>query len=139
MLRNINFRVSVDDRIAFEQLADELGITRSRLFRTLIACAARGRITKDEISATRIITIDPRTWSEISTESRRWGNNFNQGVKALNTLALRFQTTELDAHALKEVGEQIAIAEEHFSKASRGIHRVADAADAAAGLSLKVA
>lgn len=83
--RKLDVRMNEADYAAVHEAADALDMTPSAYVRMCIGAVRRyGGGEGGE----PVLMLDPLTWSQILREANHWGTNYNQGVRALNRIAM---------------------------------------------------
>jgi hypothetical protein len=82
------FRASSEERDDIDEAARKLDLNRSEFLRLTNSLAVR---KSDDVTAT--LLIDATTVEKMFIELNRWGKNYNQGIKALNTIAAKLKRT----------------------------------------------
>lgn len=101
--KQIHVRMSEREIASAKRLAQELGMTVSDLFRTLLQLPAEA-----VREGGALVVVDRTTAARMSREMTRWGHHYNQAVHALNAIAYYLRANDMDA---AEVMEELARAE----------------------------
>lgn len=108
---DFHIRMSEGERANLDRIAATLCLTRSELVRYLAQLPA-SELTP---GARRVIYLDKRALALIHREMRRYGTNFNQATRALNTVALRMRNVRLEP---EEAQQALASIEARLDKAN---------------------
>lgn len=73
------------------------------------------------VAASRLILLDTECALRIARELRKWGVHYNQGIHALNTVALRIRHGDRDSTDMLEAVERAAALLEETEAAVRGM------------------
>ena len=98
---DFHIRMSDDERAHLDGVADSLKLTRSELVRYL----AQIPVAELASGARLAVYLDKRALALIHREMRRYGTNFNQATRALNTIALQTRSARLCAPEIHEALE----------------------------------
>ena len=87
-------RIAPEDKTGAQEVADALGISLSDLVRSLVRlAAAEPDDAARAVAASRPILLDTGCALRMARELRKWGVHYNQGIHALNTVALRIRVS----------------------------------------------
>ncbi|WP_165249353.1 plasmid mobilization protein [Adlercreutzia sp. ZJ141] len=121
---DFHIRMTEDEKARLDEVAGMLKITRSELVRYL----AQIPVAELEPGARPAIYLDKRALALIHREMRRYGTNFNQATRALNTIALQTRGHKLRApeisEALDGVSARLDKANENQSRVLRASMRL---------------
>jgi hypothetical protein len=84
------FRTSIAVKEGIDEKAQRLNLNRSDYMRLISNLSLQA-----SCDASAVLLIDARTINRMFTELNRWGKNYNQGIKALNTIALKLKKAKL--------------------------------------------
>lgn len=113
-------RLAPEDKLRAQKVADKLGISLSDLVRSLVRlAAAEPDDTARALAASRSILLDTGCVLRMARELRRWGVHYNQGIHALNTVALRIRHGDRDFSDMLEVVERAGALLEETEAAAR--------------------
>lgn len=115
-------RLAPEDKTRAQEVADALGISLSDLVRSLVRLAAAdpGGVA-DGVAASRPILLDAGCALRTARELRRWGVHYNQGIHALNTVALRIRHGDRDFSDMLEAVERATALLEETEGAARAM------------------
>jgi len=134
--RKLDVRVGEAEYAAVHAAANALGMTPSAYVRMCIGAVRRyGGSGGDE----PILMLDPLTWTQILREANHWGANYNQGVHALNRIAMILRQagpSALDRERsragllqdAKVAARELAIARESIDQVAQSAVKAADKA-----------
>lgn len=113
-------RLSPVDKARAQEVADRLGISLSDLVRSLVRLAAtEPDDTARAVAASRPILLDTGCALRMAKELRKWGVHYNQGIHALNTVALRIRHGDQDFSDMLEATERATATLEETEAAAR--------------------
>lgn len=113
-------RLAPEDKLRAQKVADELGISLSDLVRSLVRLAsAEPNDMARAVAASRPILFDTGCALRMAAELRKWGVHYNQGIHALNTVALRIRHGDRDFSDMLEVVDRAATLLEETEAATR--------------------
>lgn len=119
---NLHVRLTASEKDALTAKAAEYGLSTSAYMRLLAQLPVSLVGSPDNKDA--VIVIDAATWKRLLVESRRWGSNYNQGVRALNTIGSHYKNPPRDARRAAEVVQYAADALQYLKSAKEGIDRL---------------
>ena len=105
-------RIAPEDKTGAQEVADALGISLS---------AAEPDDAARAVAASRPILLDTGCALRMARELRKWGVHYNQGIHALNTVALRIRHGDRDFTDMLETVERAAALLEETEAAARGM------------------
>ena len=115
-------RIAPEDKTGAQEVADALGTSRSDLVRSLVRlAAAEPDDAARAVAASRPILLDTGCALRMARELRKWGVHYNQGIHALNTVALRIRHGDRDFTDMLEAVERAAALLEKTEAAARGM------------------
>lgn len=115
-------RLSPGDKTGAQEVADALGISLSDLVRSLVRlAAAEPDDAARAVAASRPILLDTGCALRMARELRKWGVHYNQGIHALNTVALRIRHGDREFTDMLEAVERAAALLEKTEAAARGM------------------
>lgn len=115
-------RLAPEDKTGAQEVADTLGISLSDLVRSLVRlAAAEPDDAARAVAASRPILLDTGCALRMARELRKWGVHYNQGIHALNTVALRIRHGDRDFTDMLEAVERAAALLEETEAAARGM------------------
>ena len=122
----ILLRVTPDEACAITAKAASLGLNRSEFLR-LAAALPIDYFDQDSPpeNPRRVVLIDRDSWMRIARESTRWGTNYNQGVRALNTIARAYAHPPKSPRAWQEVLDLSAKSLKRLRQAKEGMDTAA--------------
>lgn len=102
-------RLASEDKTGAQEVADALGISLSDLIRSLVRlAAAEPDDAARAVAASRPILLDTGCALHMARELRKWGVHYNQGIHALNAVALRIRHGDRDFTDMLEAVERAA-------------------------------
>ena len=119
---NLHVRLTASEKEAIIIKASDYGMSASSYMRFLAQLPISLLGTSDDKDAT--IVIDSTTWKKLLIESRRWGSNYNQGVRALNVIGARYGNPPRDAQRAEEVVRCAAEALQYLKNAKEGMEEL---------------
>lgn len=115
-------RLAPEDKTGGQEVADALGISLSDLVRSLVRlAAAEPDDAARAVAASHPILLDTGCALCMARELRKWGVHYNQGIHALNTVALRIRHGDRDFTDMLEAVERAAALLEETEAAARGM------------------
>lgn len=115
-------RLAPEDKTGAQEVADALDISLSDLVRSLVRlAAAEPDDAARAVAASRPILLDTGCALRMARELRKWGVHYNQGIHALNTVALRIRHGDRDFTDMLEAVERAAAFLEETEAAARGM------------------
>lgn len=105
-----------------QERADRLGMTKSDYVRMCSTMPIDFTAGIDDSDA--VIAIDVTTYRKILIEARRWGANFNQATRALNTIGLHYVNPPRGAERAEEVVQLAARAMDAMNRAKGGMDEI---------------
>ena len=115
-------RIAPEDKTGAQEVADALGISLSNLVRSLVRlAAAEPDDAARAVAASRPILLDTGCALRMARELRKWGVHYNQGIHALNTVALRIRHGDRDFTDMLEAVERATATLEETEAAARGM------------------
>ncbi|MDO4428609.1 MAG: hypothetical protein Q4B91_03775 [Atopobiaceae bacterium] len=120
------FRVSPEEKELIDFNASRLGLTQSAYLRFLVQLPIDLLGSAEDENAPLIL--DSTTWKRLLIESRRWGSNYNQGVRALNKIGARYGNPPRDALRAEEVVRLASLSLQNLKLAKEGIDNLVEIA-----------
>ena len=118
MTRNVNFqhvltcRIDDSDMRVLEEQSEGMGMSKSQYLRYLIRVPIEVKETGGEA-----VVIDTVSVDSLRRELRKWGYHYNQGIHALNALALASRHKGIDPDYFEQ---QIAVVQSQLDEACAG-------------------
>ena len=122
--RFVHVRLTEDESTMLRYKCAQLQMSKSDFIRMCIQLPITSVDSSPNARTESVIGIDRKTIQGILTETKRWGNNFNQGVRALNTIGRKYNASLGSSEHAKSVMENSARAMEFMNKAHEGIQDV---------------
>ena len=130
--RVVHVRLSEDESTKLRDKCAELQMSKSDFIRMCIQLPVAMLEDGDAPVSGSIIGVDRDAVQRLVTEARRWGNNFNQGTRALNTIGLKSNQSASSAEHSRIVLENSARAMDLMLKANDGMQELVRTARAMA-------
>lgn len=123
--KRIFVRVSEEEHAQAMQLASSLGITCSDLVRVFIKLPA-GYFTEGGEKV--VVLVDNKSVCRLARETRHWGYQYNQVVKALNTIALCMRRDKYDSQEvaieLRKVVDRLDDMDDEIDGLTKQVERI---------------
>lgn len=117
----IRIRLTEEERALIEQRSDLFEMTISDYVRFCASLPIEFVDGALESGADAPIAIDATTYRKLLIEARRWGSNFNQATRALNTIGLHYVNPPRGAERAEEVVQLAARAMDAMNRAKDGM------------------
>jgi hypothetical protein len=128
MARNNQLHVRLNDaELARVDVAcRRLGLNRSQYVRLVASLPADvfSSPNNPHSHEKHYVFLDPFLMHQILIEAGRWGNNYNQGVHALNLIVTIMESSDYDRRYLGEILRLAENANQFLDEGKRGIHNL---------------
>ena len=129
----VRARVSDAEKKAIDARAETLRMTTSDYLRFCASLPIEFVDGALESRADTPIAIDATTYRKLLIEARRWGSNFNQATRALNTIGRHYVNPPRGAERAEEVVRLAARAMDSMNRAKAGMDELVRIAGALEG------
>lgn len=120
----LEVRLTADEALALRKKCMDLQMSKSDFVRLAIASPIEVFGDENASGSKRVLVVDKDSLNRILVECKRWGNNFNQGVRALNSIGAKYKAASQDSNFAKEVMSNSAHALRSLNAANDGVHEV---------------
>lgn len=123
----LDVRLTKDEALALREKCIKLQMSKSDFVRLCIAAPIGvfgAENSENSTNSNRVLVVDKDSLNRLLVECKRWGNNYNQGVRALNFIGSKYKAAAQSSDFAKEVMGNSAQALEKLNAAHIGINEV---------------
>lgn len=120
----LNVRLTNDEALALREKCISLQMSKSDFIRLCISSPIEVFGNENTTGSNRVLVVDKDSLNKLLVECKRWGNNYNQGVRALNFIGSKYKAAAQNSSFANEVMSNSARALEKLNDANDGIHEV---------------
>lgn len=122
-------RLSCEENELLRSKAEALDMSKTQFLRLAIQLPIEiYDPRKHSCDSCRVIAIDRLSFLKIAVQLRKWGSNYNQSTRALNTIARRFTSPNVEGDLREEMSELVTIAARNSIAAKNGLEEVENCA-----------